>query len=82
MLYCICIVMDDVCMDDLVGAHRAYGFLRLIRPHYYYYYYYCDLCCMMSLCALAGFAILSFHYKRLISSLTHELRSLAERESS
>ena len=24
----------------LPGAHRAYGCLRLIRPHYYYYYYY------------------------------------------
>ena len=24
----------------LPGAHRAYGWLRLIRRHYYYYYYY------------------------------------------
>ena len=23
-----------------MGVHRAYGCLRLIRPHYYYYYYY------------------------------------------
>ena len=26
--------------DDDIRAHRAYGCLRLIRPHYYYYYYY------------------------------------------
>ena len=33
-------VMTDLCGHSYIQAHRAYGCLRLIRPHYYYYYYY------------------------------------------
>ena len=34
------LILLTLLFPGLPGAHRAYGCLRLIRPHYYYYYYY------------------------------------------
>ena len=32
--------LDPMKTTPIHVVHRAYGCLRLIRPHYYYYYYY------------------------------------------
>ena len=53
--YAVCLASDRLCLfisyikeniyelwsyTPLIWAHRAYGWLLLIRPRYYYYYYY------------------------------------------